>query len=166
MLKHLLTGIVPLLMTMTLAGPAVSYDGQMADSYAKLFAPVKGEKAGKALHLMKAEDFIKAVKAGEPMVGLDVRTPAEASIFTVTLPGSLTIPIEKLLERENLDRIPTDKKVVVFCRSAHRALTAGTALRHVGFDNVYVLAGGFTALSAYLDQRTANMPLEPKHAAR
>jgi hypothetical protein len=45
MLTRLLTTI-SLVLAMVLAGPAWSYDTAMAESYAKLFAPVKGAGAG------------------------------------------------------------------------------------------------------------------------
>ncbi len=53
MLTRLLTTI-----SLVLAGPAWSYDTAMAESYAKLFAPVKGAGAGKALHLIKPDAFL------------------------------------------------------------------------------------------------------------
>ena len=140
------------------AGAAWAYDEGLAESYAKLFEPVAGAKAGKALHLMKAQVFIDKVKAEVPLVTLDIRTPAETSVFTSALPGGLTIPIAKLFTPENLARIPTDKDVVVLCKSGTRATAAGTALRHVGFKNVFILKGGFKAINAYLDAKTANTP--------
>ena len=91
------------------AGAAWSYDEGLAESYAKLFEPVAGEKAGKALHLMKAQVLIEKVKAGLPIVTLDIRTPAETSVFTSALPGALTIPISELFTTENLARVPTIK---------------------------------------------------------
>ena len=148
------------------AGPAWSYDTAMAESYAKLFAPVKGATAGKALHLIKPDAFLNKVKAKEPLVALDVRTPAETGIYSVTLPGSLVIPIDQLFTEANLARIPTDRAVVVLCLSGTRATAAGTALRHIGFENVYVLKGGFKALTAYLDPKAANTPLEPAAARK
>jgi rhodanese-related sulfurtransferase len=59
----------------------------------------------------------------------------------------------------SLARIPVDAPVVVICKSGTRATAAGTALRHIGFDNVLSLKGGFKALSDYLDAKTANTPL-------
>lgn len=101
------------------------------------------------------------VKAKEPLVVLDVRTPAETDVYDVTLPGALMIPINELFTPANLARIPTDKTVVVLCLSGARATAAGTALRHIGFENVYILKGGYKALVAYLDPIKANTPLEP-----
>jgi len=138
------------------ASPAWSYDAAMAESYAKLFASVKGAAAGKALHLMKPDAFIDKVKAKEPLVILDVRTPAETAVYSATLPGTLLIPIDELFTEASLARIPTDKTVVVMCMSGTRATAAGTALRHIGFDNVYVLKGGFKALTGYLGPKEAN----------
>ena len=92
---------------------------------------------------------------------LDVRTPAEIGVFTSILPGALTIPVYVLFSEANLARIPTDKTVVVLCKSGTRATAAGTALRHIGFENVYVLKGGFKALVAYMGPKEANTPLKP-----
>ena len=48
---------------MAISGPSWSYDTVMAESYAKLFAPVKGAGAGKALHLIKPDAFLDKVIA-------------------------------------------------------------------------------------------------------
>jgi rhodanese-related sulfurtransferase len=137
-----------------------AYDAQLASSYAQLFAPVKGAKAGKQLHLMRVEAFVDGVKLGKDYVTLDVRTPAELGIFGAALPNNLPIPVDQLFQPANLDRIPTDKPVVVVCQSGTRAAAVGTALRHVGFDNVHILKGGFKALASYLDAKAANTPPE------
>jgi rhodanese-related sulfurtransferase len=90
------------------------------------------------------------VKAKESLVVIYVRTPAETGVFTATLPDALVIPIDELFSEANLARIPSDKTVVVLCKSGTRAILAGTALRHIGFDNAYVLKGGFVALAGYM----------------
>ena len=151
-----------LIIAIALSAPAWSYDTAMAESYAKLFAPVKGAGAGKALHLMMPEALVNKVKAQQPLVVLDVRTPAEMAVFTSILPGSLMIPMNELFTEANLSRIPTNKTVVVLCMSGTRATAAGTALRHIGFDNVYVLKGGFKALITYMGPKEANSPLKPE----
>ncbi len=151
-----------LIIAIALSAPAWSYDTAMAESYAKLFAPVKGAGAGKALHLMMPEALVNKVKAQQPLVVLDVRTPAEMAVFTSILPGSLMIPMNELFTQANLSRIPTNKTVVVLCKSGTRATAAGTALRHIGFDNVYVLKGGFKALITYMGPKEANSPLKPE----
>jgi hypothetical protein len=69
-----------LAITVAIAAPAWSYDEAMAESYAKLFAPVKGAGAGKALHMMKPDAFLNKVKAGEAVVALDVRRHPPRSV--------------------------------------------------------------------------------------
>jgi rhodanese-related sulfurtransferase len=156
MLKLLTTMLITTVVC--IAGPAWSYDTALAESYASLFAPVKGADAGKALHLMKPDAFLEKVANQEPLVALDIRTPAEMGIVSSTLPGTLMIPISELFTEDNLSRIPTDKTVIVICKSGTRATAAGTALRHIGFENVYVLKGGFKALIAYMGPKEANTP--------
>ena len=137
-----------------------AYDAQLAASYAQLFAPVKGAKCGKELHLMAVGAFVDGVKSGKDYVTLDVRTPAELGVFGAALPNNLAIPLEELFRPANLDRIPTDRPVVVVCQSGTRAAAVGTAQRHVGFGNVHILKGGFKALASYLDAKAANTPPE------
>ncbi len=132
-----------------------SYDMQMAESYGALFAPVAGANAGKALHLMAPPALIKDVIDGKEFVTLDVRTPAETGVFAMTLPNSLVIPMDRLFQTENLARIPTDKPVVIICQSGIRSVAAGTALRHIGFKNVFILKGGLKALSSFLGPKQA-----------
>ena len=165
MLTRILTTTL-LAVAVAFAGPAWSYDTAMAESYAQLFAPVKGAGAGKALHLIKPDALLNKVKAKEPLVILDIRTPAETGVYSVTLPGSLMIPVDELFTETKLSLIPTDKTVVVVCMSGTRATAAGTALRHIGFENVYVLKGGFKALTGYLGPVEANTPIKPDTARK
>ena len=133
---------------MSVASAAWSYDAEMAASYAKLFAPAEGVKVGKELHFINPDGFIKNLQAGKEYVAVDVRTAGEAAMLGMTMPGSMAIPLNELFTEENLKRIPADKMVVIICKSGARATVAGTALRHIGFDNVYILKGGLQALSA------------------
>ena len=130
------------------ASAAWSYDAKMAESYAKLFSPAEGAKVGKELHFIKPDGFIKNLQAGKEYVAIDVRTSGEAAMLGMTMPGSMAIPVNELFQEENLKRIPTDKMVIMICKSGARATAAGIALRHIGFDNVYILKGGLQALSA------------------
>jgi rhodanese-related sulfurtransferase len=142
-----------------LAAPIRAYDATLAASYAELFAPAKGAQAGKGLHCIKPEALVTKIKQGESVITLDVRTPGELDLFTTALPGNLAISLDELFLPANLDRIPADRTVVVICKSGIRASAAATALRHLGFDQVFILEGGFKALVDYLNPLTANSPL-------
>jgi 3-mercaptopyruvate sulfurtransferase SseA len=82
------------------------------------------------------------------------------------LPGALVIPINELFTDASLARIPTDKTVIVLCKSGTRATAAGTALRHIGFENVYILKGGYKALIAYMGPKEANTPQESQPSTK
>lgn len=154
-MKRISTIAVAGMVSISLSSVAWSYDAEMAEGYAKLFSPVVGAKAGKALHFVKPDAFIKDIKAGKEIVGIDVRTPAETGVFTLSLPNSLTIPVNELFLPENLDRIPVGKPVMIICKSGARATAVGTSLRSIGFDNVYILKGGMQALSGYYGPKQA-----------
>ena len=74
---------------------------------------------------------------------LDVREEEEHEYACIL--GSTNIPLHSLVQR--LSEIPRDKKVFVYCRSAHRSLDAVNFLRGMGYNNVYNVEGGFIAIS-------------------
>ncbi|MDH4285481.1 MAG: rhodanese-like domain-containing protein [Gallionellaceae bacterium] len=134
---------------------AWAYDEVLAKSYQQFYAPFAAADTMKALRMLPAEDFVKAVKAGEKLTVLDVRAPGETKIIGITLPNTLTVSMDKVFAPENLGRIPTDQKVVVVCKGGHRATAIAMALRHAGFDNIYILKDGMAALDDYLSPKTA-----------
>jgi len=146
LLTLLVLGAVPI---------AQAYDQGLAQSYQKFYAPFAGAETMKSLRMLSVEDFIKAVKAGEKMAVLDIRSPGETRIIGLNLPGTLTLSMEQVFMPENLGRIPTDRKVVVVCKIGHRATAIALSLRHVGFDNIHILNGGTAALEDYLSPKTA-----------
>ena len=137
-----------------------AYDQELAASYQRLFEPVAGAKAGKALHLVKPEALVEDLKKGKQFVAIDVRTPKESGVFMMALPGSMAIPTSEIFKPENLSRLPKDKQILIVCKSGTRATAVGTALRHIGFDNVSILKGGYMALAKYLDPKSANLPVK------
>ena len=155
-----------LLIALSIAAPVSAYDQGKAAEYAQMFATVQGAKAGKELHLLKPEQFVRQVRGGKQFVTVDVRTPGETQFFSSNLPGHLMIPLAELFEPAQLAKLPTDKPIVIMCKSGTRATAAATALRRIGFSETYVLKGGFKGLIAYLGAKEANQPLGPKTAAR
>jgi len=146
-----------------LSSVAWSYNVEMARSYAQLFSDVGGAGAGKALHFVTTEAFTDGINEGKEYVAIDIRTSAETQLFTLSLPNSLVIPTNQIFTPEKLKLIPTDKPVVIVCKSGARATAVGTSLRHIGFDNVYILKGGFQALASYYGPKQAyGKPAAPK----
>lgn len=63
---------------------------------------------------------------------LDVRTPEEHSREAVE--GSVNIPITEL--KNNLDQLPKDNLIIVYCASGNRASSAIEMLELEGFTNL------------------------------
>jgi phage shock protein E len=71
---------------------------------------------------------------------IDVRTPEEFAGEHID--GAININVEEIHQR--LSEIPTDKPIVVYCRSGNRSAQAAQVLDTNGFANIYDL-GGITA---------------------
>lgn len=75
--------------------------------------------------------FKDGVEASGALV-IDVRETSEYAEGHI--PGAVNIPIRTLTQ--NLDKIPTDRQVYVYCKSGFRAAQSLSALGLVGYDNV------------------------------
>lgn len=62
------------------------------------------------------------------------------------LEGAVNIPLRTIAQ--NLDQIPTDRQVFVYCKSGHRAGIATSALRMMGYDNVLGYPPGWDGWTA------------------
>ena len=129
-------------LSLLLSSNVWSYDDEMAKSYDKLFSPCSESLVGKNLNLIKPEGLVGDLMSGKEILILDVRTTKETDLVKVAIPNSLAIPVDQVFKPENLDKLPTDKPIVVICKGGGRSIAVGTALRHIGFDNVYMLMGG------------------------
>jgi rhodanese-related sulfurtransferase len=72
-----------------------------------------------------------------PHTLVDVRTPEEFSAGYI--PGAININLQEL--QQKLGRIPTDKPVIVYCRSGNRSAFAANILKQAGYTEVYDLGG-------------------------
>jgi len=154
-MKRMLTIFFGIVLLAVPSTAIFAYNQDLAASYEKFLRPFAGGTTAKTLQQIKVPDFMKAVKKGEKLVVLDVRTPAESGVFGINVPDTLTIPMDQVFEPENLARIPTDQKVVVVCKAGHRAFVVAFALRHIGFKNIYILKGGSNSLVSYLSPKNA-----------
>ena len=149
-MKKLMLIITMLLISSTTWG----FDQGLAKSYAQYFQPFDSKATSKALHFIKVPDFVNAIKSGEKLFVLDVRTPAETAIVAMGVSDKLAVPMNQVFTPETFALLPTDRKIVVVCKAGVRAMAIATALRHTGFDNVYVLKGGIAGLAKYVVPKT------------
>lgn len=71
---------------------------------------------------------------------IDVRKRTESEFKTIE--GAINIPAGEL--RKNIDLIPRDKKVILFCNRGFQSYIASRILIQNGLENIYSLSGGFS----------------------
>lgn len=84
--------------------------------------------------------FKEGVEASGALV-IDVREVSEYAEGHI--PGAVNIPIRTLAQ--NLDKVPTDRQIYVYCRTGFRAGQALSSLGMLGYDNVLSYKPGWVA---------------------
>ncbi len=101
----------------------------------------------KKIKEISVDEFVQWQKSGEDIQVIDVREPAEYEQVNI---GALLIPLATVAERAG--EISRDKKVVVHCKLGGRSSKAIRELEEkFGFDNLYNLKGGITAVEQESD---------------
>lgn len=90
----------------------------------------------------KLDAFKDAIANTNPLL-IDVREESEYAEGHI--PGAINIPIRTLAQ--NLDKVPADTPVFIYCASGHRAGTALAALGLLGYDNVKSFPPGWKGWS-------------------
>lgn len=75
---------------------------------------------------------------------LDVRQPEEYAAGHV--PGAVLVPLDQLPARQ--DEIPSDRALLVICRSGARSATAVQALTSAGYDATNIAGGTMAWIDA------------------
>ncbi|XXX71733.1 rhodanese-like domain-containing protein [Sorangium sp. So ce134] len=99
---------------------------------------------------ISVKELFQKLKAGEPVVLLDVRTPGEHEI--AALPGSTLIPLNELTERADEVAAPEGALIVAYCHHGVRSLSAAAILEKLGHARVASLQGGIDAWSLHIDE--------------
>ncbi|GGJ79106.1 adenylyltransferase/sulfurtransferase MoeZ [Pilimelia anulata] len=92
-------------------------------------------------------------KAGENIVVVDVREPAEYEI--VRIPDTVLVPKGEIVSGAALATLPTDKRIVLHCKSGVRSAEALAALHAAGFKDAVHLQGG---ILAWINQIDPSLP--------
>jgi rhodanese-related sulfurtransferase len=126
---------------------AFAYDQKQAESFDGFYSKLTQQACASSKLFIDGEETMKMIRDKNDMLLLDVRTDGEASVLAITAPNSLHIPLASLFKKENLDRLPTDRTIVIVCHSGTRATMAAMALKQLGFKQTRVLKGGMIALA-------------------
>ena len=84
------------------------------------------------------------LSSSQPPLAIDVRTPREREQKYIA--GSLGIPLNHLAE--NLEKLPKDRPLLVYCAGGYRSSIAASLLQRGGFDRVGEIAGGIVGWEA------------------
>ena len=107
------------------------------------------EPAAPAIDLSTLPDTIDpetvaAIKDNPNVYVIDVREQWEYDEGHI--PGVTLVPMGEIPAR--MSEIPTDKEVIVTCRSGNRSGQVADFLRQQGYDNVHNMSGGIVAWEA------------------
>ncbi|MBZ8179451.1 rhodanese-like domain-containing protein [Oscillatoria salina] len=81
--------------------------------------------------LSNVDSLKKTLKNNQALL-VDVRQPSEYA--SGHIPGAINIPLRTLTQ--NLDKIPPDRPVVLYCTTGYRTAMGVTALQMLGYSNV------------------------------
>ena len=109
---------------------------------------------------IRPEELASALKAGQKLQLLDVRTPEEHTIARIEGARLVT----EALAREVVERWPKDTPIVLHCHLGERSMEAAFFLIGQGFTNVRSLAGGIDAWSAQVDPTVPRYAAAPAHS--
>jgi NADPH-dependent 2,4-dienoyl-CoA reductase/sulfur reductase-like enzyme/peroxiredoxin family protein/TusA-related sulfurtransferase/rhodanese-related sulfurtransferase len=104
------------------------------------------------LALWYAEEF--PAKTSDGMI-LDVRSSQEYELWHI--PGAVNIPLGKL--RSQLDKIPRDRMVYLYCKVGFRSYLAYRLLSQRGFAKLATLAGGSLTFCSVHEESACNDPV-------
>jgi rhodanese-related sulfurtransferase len=125
----------------------MAYDANKAEELNKFYSHMTQKACADSKLFIKADDVMKMLREKKEFFLLDVRTDGENDVLSLSGKNSLHVPINVLFKKENLDKLSTDKPIVVVCHSGTRATLAGIGLKRLGFKKVHVLKGGMVALA-------------------
>ena len=92
-------------------------------------------------YYVQAEELAHLIIDKDPSIQLiDVRSAADYEKYHI--PGNLHIPLSELANKENLEMLDKDKTIILASNGNTRAAQAWVILEQLGFEDVFVLAGG------------------------
>jgi hydroxyacylglutathione hydrolase len=104
-----------------------------------------------ATERLSAPFAAELLSSSEPPLTIDVRAPRERDQKHIA--GSLSIPLNHLAE--NLDKLPKDRSLLVYCAGGYRSSIAASLLQSRAFSRVSEIAGGMVGWEA------AGLPVQP-----
>jgi len=153
-MNKLLSGIVAALLLHT---SGFAYDADQAKKFEAFYSHFTQKACADSKLFITAEETLKMIREGEAHLLLDIRTEGEASVIALSGKNVLQIPLQHLFEKENLDKLPTDRPILIVCHSGTRATMAAMSLKVAGIPNIRVVKGGLAAMAVENNPKNAPM---------
>src|SRR6185437_8976910 len=104
---------------------------------------------------LSAQFAAEVLSSSQPPLAVDVRAPGEREQKCIA--GSVSVPLNHLAE--NLEKLPKDRPLLVYCAGGYRSSIAASLLQRGGFNQVGEIAGGMAGWeAAKLPVQTAQLP--------
>jgi rhodanese-related sulfurtransferase len=145
-----------LLASAALTASALAYDHAKAAEFNAFYSHMTQKACANSTLFVSAEAVMKLLREGKPVTLLDVRTDAEAGVVALSTPRAIHIPVERLFQKASLERLPSDRPIMIVCHSGSRATMVAVSLKMIGIKNVQVVKGGLVALAGA--DNTKNAP--------
>lgn len=91
--------------------------------------------------LISVDQMKEVLEENPDVLLLDVRTPEEFE--QGHLPGAKNIDFQSKDFIEQVERLPKDQPVYLYCRSGNRSAKATSLISEMGFSHYYDMQGGF-----------------------
>jgi molybdopterin/thiamine biosynthesis adenylyltransferase/rhodanese-related sulfurtransferase len=110
--------------------------------------------AGSTISVVQLEHMLKEQAEGaRDLVLVDVREPNEYEINRI--PGSVLIPKGDFLNGSALEKLPSDKQVVMYCKTGVRSAETLAIVKGAGYADAVHVGGG---VSAWVNQIDPSQP--------
>ncbi|QIG46003.1 adenylyltransferase/sulfurtransferase MoeZ [Nocardioides anomalus] len=110
--------------------------------------------AGSTISVIQLEHMLKEREEGtRDFVLIDVREPNEYEINRI--PGSVLIPKDQFLNGTALEKLPSDKQIVMHCKSGVRSAETLAIVKGAGYADAVHVGGG---VAAWVNQVDPSQP--------
>lgn len=149
--------LITFLTVTSLSVSAMAYDHTQAKKFDKFYSHMTQKNLAASKLTVSPEKVMKMLRQNKEFVLLDVRTPGEMNVVSTVTSNTLQIPLENLFQEKNLNKLPTDKPIIIICHSGARELLAAMNLKQLGFKNIQIVKGGIAALAVANSVKNAPM---------
>ena len=106
--------------------------------------------AGSTISVSQLEQMLKEREAGErDFTLIDVREPNEYEINQI--PGAVLVPKGEFLNGNALSQLPSDKQIVMHCKSGVRSAETLAIVKGAGYADAVHVGGGVVAWVSQID---------------